>query len=99
MASDTVEEAKGFKILLPQNSQEIKTCKLFLALWLVFIISGYPCLSPLLFTGWLKTTGGRRTDLGNPPDMSKYLKKKIACGADFWMVENKGGGRLEGEGS
>ena len=40
----------------------------------------------------MKTRGGGRLDhLGNPPDMSKYLKKKIACGADFWMVENKGG--------
>ena len=34
---------------------------------------------------------GKLDHLGNPPDMSKYLKK-IACGADFWIVENKGGG-------
>ena len=22
--------------------------------------------------------------------MSKYLKKIFACGADFWMIENRG---------
>ena len=30
--------------------------------------------------------------------MSKYLKKFFTCGADFWMVENKGGGKAGGGG-
>ena len=37
--------------------------------------------------------GERGTDLGNPPDMSKYLEKFFACGADFRSVENNGGGK------
>ena len=41
----------------------------------------------------VENKGGRLDHLGNPPDMSKYLKKTFACGADFWMVENKGGGK------
>ena len=58
------------------------------------MISAELAASPLVY-GVVENRGERLDHLGNPPDMSKYLKKIFACGADFWMVENKGE-RLEG---
>ena len=42
----------------------------------------------------VENRGGKRLDyLGNPPDMSKYLKKFFACGANLRSVNNKGAGK------
>ena len=46
---------------------------------------------PLVY-GVAENKGGRLDHLGNPPDMSKYLKQFFACGADFRRVKAVGGG-------